>query len=70
MNESKPIWQSKTIIGVAVALAGPWVARKFGLNMNEAAQQAIVEQVIQGIGGALAVYGRLKADTALHIKKP
>ena len=70
MNDTKPLWQSKTLIGLAVALAGPWLARKFGLTLTDAAQQAIVEQIITGMGGALAVYGRLKADTALHIKPP
>ena len=67
---SKPIWQSKTIIGLVVALLGPWLTKKFGLTLDDAAQQVVVEHVIEGIGGALAFYGRLKADTALHVKAP
>lgn len=70
MNDTKPIWQSKTLIGLAVALLGPWIAKKFGLTISDAAQQELVDQIIQGIGGALAVYGRVKADTGLHIKPP
>lgn len=66
MNDTKPIWQSKTLIGLAVALLGPWLARKFGLTLTDGAQ----EQIIQAIGAALAVYGRLKADTGLHFKPP
>lgn len=66
MNDTKPLWQSKTLIGLAVALLGPWLARKFGLTLTDGAQ----EQIIQAIGAALAVYGRLKADTGLHFKPP
>ena len=64
---SKPIWQSKTLIGLVVALLGPWLAKKFGLTLDDAAQQVVVEHVIEGIGGALAFYGRLKADTGLRL---
>ena len=70
MNDTKPIWQSKTLIGLAVALLGPWLAKQFGLALTDGAQQELADQLIQAIGAALAVYGRLKADTGLHLKPP
>lgn len=70
MNDTKPLWQSKTLIGLAVALLGPWLAKQFGLTLTDGAQQELADQLIQAIGAALAVYGRLKADTGLHLKPP
>lgn len=67
---AKPFWQSKTLIGLVVAFLGPWLAQRFGLTLDDAAQQVVVDQLVQGIGAALAVYGRLKANTALHAKAP
>ena len=70
MNDTKPLWQSKTLIGLAVALLGPWLAKQFGLTLTDGAQQELADQLIQAIGAALAVYGRLVADTGLHLKPP
>lgn len=57
--------QSKTIWGLIVALLGPWLARKCGVTLDDKAQQEIVEQIITGIGAALAVYGRFTAEVPL-----
>ena len=70
MNDTKPLYQSKTLIGLAVALLGPWLAKQFGLTLTDGAQQELADQLIQAIGAALAVYGRLKAGTGLHLKPP
>lgn len=57
--------QSKTLWGLAVALVGPWFARKCGVTLDDAAQQQIVEQIITAIGAALTIYGRFTAEVPL-----
>ena len=43
MNDTKPLWQSKTLIGLAVALLGPWLAKQFGLTLTDGAQQELAQ---------------------------
>jgi len=71
MNETKPWYQSKTIIGGAVTLAAT-VAAIFGVEVDEQTQAVIVDQgvaigtaVATVIGGVLAIYGRLKASKGI-----
>ena len=66
--ESKPWWQSRTLWGLAVALAGTVIPR-LGLGDNatwltdQAVQAAGLVGQLVGIG--VAVYGRCKAQGPL-----
>jgi len=67
MLDQKKWFMSKTVWGVILMLASSTLA-SFGINLDAASQAQIVELVMQGItvgGGALAVYGRVTAKTAL-----
>jgi hypothetical protein len=64
MEDAKPFWQSKGVIGGLVAFAAG-VAGIFGIGVPEAAQGEITTHVhglVVAAGGLLAMYGRLKAD--------
>jgi len=61
--------KSKTIIGALVTLA-PTVAVLFGYTMTEDDSVMITETadaIIQLIGAALVVYGRVKAEEKLYV---
>ena len=63
-SESKPWYQSKTILGGAVAI-GAAIGGVFGLPLDPATQQGIVEALCllgSGVGGLLAIIGRFKAQ--------
>jgi len=67
MLDQKKWFMSKTVWGVILMLASSTLA-SFGINLDAASQAQIVELVMQGItvgGGALAVYGRVTAKTAI-----
>lgn len=61
MNETKPFWMSKGIIGGAVAA----VAAFTGLVIDPMMLQhsmVLVSNVVAGVGGLVAVWGRWVAD--------
>jgi hypothetical protein len=60
--ESKPWYQSKTIVGIVVLVLSS-LLQKYAPNLPgcDADLTAIVEQILQAAGGILAVYGRIKA---------
>lgn len=63
-TESKPWYQSKTIWGGAVAV-GAAIGGVFGLPLDPATQQGLVEVLCVlggGVGGLLAIIGRLQAQ--------
>lgn len=65
--DSKPWWQSKTIIGSAIAVLAT-VAGFFGVSLGADDQSQIVEIVstLGAVGGSiLAIVGRLTADKSL-----
>ena len=64
LTETKPWYQSKTILGGAVAI-GAAIGGVFGLPLDPATQQGIVEALClfgSGVGGLLAIIGRIKAQ--------
>lgn len=64
LADSKPWYQSKTIWGGAVAI-GAAIGGVFGLPLDPATQQGIVEALClfgSGVGGLLAIVGRIKAQ--------
>lgn len=67
LNENKPWWQSKTVWGGAIALAAG-VAGAFGLSIGPDEQEALASAIVgvaSGVGGLLAIYGRIKASKAI-----
>lgn len=71
--DSKPIWQSKTLIGVLIA-ALPSLAKAFGYEISDVASftagaSEAVDGIIALVGSALAVYGRITATAKLVAKK-
>ncbi len=67
MTNQKQWWMSKTVWGVIVMLISSALAST-GIPLTPELQGTIVELIMQGItlgGGAMAVYGRVTAKTAL-----
>jgi hypothetical protein len=65
--EAKPWYQSKTILGAGVTVAAS-IGALMGIDISAADQSAITESLMAiagGIGGAIAIYGRIKADTPI-----
>lgn len=62
-SDLKPFWQSKGVIGGAVAVFGA-IAALAGYSLAPADEAVLVEAiaaVVSGIGGLLAVWGRVTA---------
>lgn len=73
MNDTKSLFQSKTLIGVVIA-ALPVILGLFGYKVSDAASftagsEEIVTAVITLAGSAVAIWGRLTATKALVVKK-
>lgn len=68
MDNSKPIWQSKTVISVLVLIAAT-IMQQFGLGViSEGDQQnltAVVLSVIQGLAAIMAIVGRVTAKKTI-----
>ena len=67
MTDQKQWWMSKTVWGVVVMLISSALSST-GIPLTPELQGTIVELIMQAItvgGGALAVYGRVTAKTAL-----
>ena len=60
--DSKNAALSKTIIGVLITLAGPYLA-KFGIVDGA----GFADEIVSLIGTALAIYGRFSAKTTLTV---
>lgn len=67
MFDTKPIWASRTVLGVVVMLAG-LVASAFGYKVDEQTQDVIIDQldaiITAGsvvVGAVIVIYSRLKA---------
>lgn len=67
MNGTKVWWQSKTVWGSIVALLAG-VATLAGVKLDATLQDQLVELIVgiaNIVGGAIAWYGRVKAEGAL-----
>jgi len=58
MNETKPIWASKTLWGAVVMLAST-VAMFLKVDLGD--QTEWINAVVGLLGSSLAIYGRIKA---------
>lgn len=62
MDEAKPWWMSRAILGGVTAV----VAGAFGLSTADTAEVVrLLTDTASVFGGALAVYGRIKATRAI-----
>lgn len=68
MDNSKPIWQSKTVISVLVLIAAT-IMQQFGLGeIGEGDQQnltAVILSVVQGLAAIMAIVGRVMAKKTI-----
>lgn len=67
MQNDKPWYLSKTIWGAAVAVAAP-IANALGIAVDAGMQAEIADAMLQtvgGIGGLVAIWGRLTARRAI-----
>lgn len=68
MDNSKPIWQSKTVISVLVLIAAT-IMQQFGLGViSEGDQQnltAVILSVVQGVAAIMAIVGRVMAKKTI-----
>lgn len=64
----KKWWQSKGVMGGLIVLATGLLG-SFGVDIDQAAVMDIGLQVGTVAGGALAIYGRIKADSPISITK-
>nr|WP_295832847.1 hypothetical protein [uncultured Azospirillum sp.] len=64
---AKPWWQSRTMIGAGIAM-GSGIASLAGFHIPVELQGQMTDIVVTAgsvVGGAVAVWGRLKATTAI-----
>jgi hypothetical protein len=71
---TKPIWQSKTMIGIFVA-ALPTLLGFCGVKITDvgtfsAEATAMIDQTLQMVGALLAAWGRIKATSSLSVSSP
>lgn len=67
---TKPWWQSRTVWGAAVTVASA-AAGAFGYGLPADVQGQVVDLLSTGgalVGGALALWGRVKADRAVTFR--
>lgn len=69
MNEEKPWWQSRTIIGIIVMLLAQ-VLKWLHIDIVNEELTDIVTIAMEAVGAGLAVYGRVKARKTLRRTKP
>lgn len=71
MNDTKAWWQSRGVWGSLVAM-GAGAVSVTGINLDASIQAELTDILIAGatlIGGAVALYGRVKAVSKLVVKK-
>lgn len=61
MTDTKPWWQSKGVIGGAVAVVSA-IAGLLGVSFDEGQLTESLLMIGAGVGGVLAIWGRVVAD--------
>jgi len=64
LTETKPWYQSKTIIGGVVTIAAA-LGGAFGLHIDPTTQQGLVAAILYltgGVGGVVSIIGRIAAE--------
>jgi len=64
LTETKPWYQSKTIIGGVVTIAAA-LGGAFGLHIDPTTQQGLVAAILYltgGVGGVVSIIGRIVAE--------
>ena len=64
MNKYKHVLKSKTIWGALLAIVGVFL----GSDMNLCEASNHIDKIITSVGGILAIYGRLTANTRVTLK--
>jgi len=65
LDGTKPWWQSRAVWGGIVAAAAG-IASLFGVDIDQAKATEIAVSLAPLIGGALAVYGRVRASKPIR----
>lgn len=68
MEDVKSLFQSKTLLGIAISAAGKILSAVFGVTVDEQTEAQLLSLVSLGIsfvGDAVAVYGRIRATKRL-----
>lgn len=63
--DPKPWFLSKTVIGGIVAIAAG-LARAAGMEVDDASLGGVLEGAAAIVGGALSIYGRIKAERPIR----
>lgn len=70
MLDQKNVLFSKTIIGIILTVAAPFLDKLFGVSINETLQADVSEalfNIVEAGGAALAVYGRIRATKSIKL---
>jgi hypothetical protein len=68
MNDQKPWYLSRTIWGAGISVAAT-LGAMFGLPVDQAAQTALTEAILQtvsAVAGIVAIFGRLGAQSRIE----
>jgi hypothetical protein len=68
-TESKPWWQSRTIIGALVVFLGMGF-RASGVDIVNEELTAILTLLLESVGASLAIWGRMQARKAIKRTTP
>ena len=72
MNQSKPWYTSTGVWGGIIAAASPLIGIIFHVSLSDANVTALSDSLAafgSGIGGLIAIYGRMKATTSIGAPK-
>lgn len=68
MEENKPFYLSKTIVGASITLIA-CLGGIFGFTVDIQTQSEIVTLIVGAVGSILSIYGRIKASKTIKITK-
>ncbi len=65
MNESKPLWQSRTLIAACVGILAVFLEIFWGLEVEEDMISAFTDQLVILVAFAATIWGRVAATRML-----